>query len=91
MATTKTTASATKDRRIVVLTERWVFIGDYHKATETAPAHLTDASCIRAWGTTGGLGEIALKGPTKSTVLDACGILLLDNPAAIVMTIPCAY
>ena len=75
----------------MVLSERWVFIGDYHAATKTAPAHLTDASCIRAWGTTAGLGEIALKGPTKNTKLDPCGILLLDNPAAVLMTIPCSY
>lgn len=79
-----------KDRRIVVLSERWVFIGDYHAATATAPAHLTDASCIRLWGTTAGLGEIALRGPTERTVLDPCGILLLDNPAAVLYTIPCA-
>jgi len=29
-----------------------------------------DASCIRRWGTTAGLGEIATGGPTADTVLD---------------------
>jgi hypothetical protein len=33
---------------------------------------LHNASNIRRWGTTKGLGEIALGGPTKDTVLDKC-------------------
>ena len=34
---------------------------------------LSDASVIRRWGTTKGIGEIARGGPTESTVLDPCG------------------
>ena len=34
---------------------------------------LKDAAVVRAWGTTKGLGEIALNGPTSSTKLDPCG------------------
>lgn len=79
----------TTDKRIVALEGRWVFIGDYHAATETAPAHLTDAACVRVWGTTAGLGELALNGPTNSTKLDPCGVLVLDNPGAVLFTIKC--
>jgi len=78
-----------QDKRIVVLTNGWVHIGMYHPAMDTVPAHLTAASNIRVWGTTAGLGEIALKGPTTDTVLDLVGIIILDNPAAVLFTIPC--
>ena len=88
---TKTNHPYEGKKVIVALSERWVFIGQYHAATTTAPAYLSDASCVRAWGTTQGLGEIALKGPTKSTVLDPCGVLLLDNAKAVLFSIPCTY
>lgn len=32
---------------------------------------ITDCSCIRNWGTSKGLGQIASSGPTSSTKLDA--------------------
>ena len=85
----KSVQAGRPDKRIVVLQAGWVFIGEYHAATKTAPAHLTEASCIRKWGTTAGLGELALLGPTKDTVLDPCGVLLLDNPQAVLYTIKC--
>ena len=84
-----TKTNETQDRRIVVLAEKWVFIGDYHAATATAPAFLTDAACVRRWGTTAGLGQLALDGPTPSTQLDPCGLLVLDNPSAVIYTIKC--
>ena len=31
---------------------------------------ITDCSCVRDWGTTKGLGEIAINGPTSKTKLD---------------------
>lgn len=77
------------DKRIVVLTNGWVFMGGYNPAQGGRPAYITDAMCVRKWGTTAGLGEIALHGPTKETVLDPCGIVLLDTPAAVLFTIPC--
>lgn len=86
---TKPTTNTTTDKRIVVLTNAWVFIGNYHPAAGVKPAYLTDASCVRVWGTTAGLGEIAMKGPTPNTVLDPCGIVLLDSPTNILFTIPC--
>jgi hypothetical protein len=82
MSTSKNTAlksAIAQDRRIVALSERWVFIGDYHAAENGKPAYLTDASCIRAWGTKAGLGEIALRGPTKETVLDPSGTVVLEQ------------
>jgi hypothetical protein len=91
---TKTTikaATTTLQKHIVVLDSRWVFIGEYTRALGTTPAFLSDASCVRVWGTTAGLGQLALKGPTKETVLDFCGMVVFDNPAAVLFTIPCEY
>ena len=81
----------TKDKRIVVLTNGWVFVGEYHSPTKTKPAYLEDASCVRRWGTDAGLGQLALKGPQEETQLDPCGVLLIDNPAAVLFHIPCQW
>lgn len=107
MATSKTTASKTttsktsthsekwncggRDVRIVALSERWVFMGEYHPGVDGRPAYLTDAENIRQWGTTAGLGEIALNGPTSTTVLDPCGMLVIDNPQAVLFTLKCTF
>ena len=76
-------------KHIVVLQAGFVFMGEWHPATKTQPAYITNAFNIRKWGTTAGLGEIALNGPTKDTVLDPCGTVVLDNPQALLFTIPC--
>lgn len=54
--------------KIVILQRGWVFVGEYYEnGTE---CRLENASCIRNWGTTKGLGELAEDGPTSSTKLD---------------------
>ena len=57
--------------KIVVLQRGWVLVGNFREVSETEH-ELTDASVIRQWGTTKGLGEL-VKGPTPSTTLDPCG------------------
>lgn len=58
-------------KRIYVIKERWVLIGEYSQKGKVIT--LEDASVIRVWGTTRGLGQIALDGPTPETKLDPCG------------------
>ena len=56
--------------RIVILQRGWVMVGRYSQ--DGANCTLSNASVIRIWGTTKGLGEIAINGPTTKTVLDKC-------------------
>lgn len=64
-------------KKIVVLSNGWNLIGNYHPED----LKLTQASVIRVWGTTRGLGQIALEGPTSETILDPCGTVLLSESA----------
>ena len=57
-------------KRIVVLQRGWVVVGDVRE--EDNHVYISNASVIRVWGTTKGLGEIASSGPTKDTKLDKC-------------------
>ncbi len=57
-------------KQIVVLNRGWVVVGNYSEKGDDCT--LTDASVVRKWGTTKGLGELAEKGPLASTELDPC-------------------
>lgn len=63
-------------KKICILQRGWVMVGDFKR--EGNDCTLSNASVIRVWGTTKGLGEIALNGPTKSTLLDPCGTARFD-------------
>lgn len=58
-------------KEIVVVQAGWVLIGDVEEVD--GGLHLANASIIRSWGTKSGLGEIALTGVTKTTILDYAG------------------
>jgi len=53
---------------IAVLDRGYVYIGQATLADGFLT--LTDACCIRYWGTKRGLGQLALTGPTATTKLD---------------------
>ena len=57
-------------KQIVILNRGWVVAGNYSEKGDECT--LTDASVIRIWGTTKGLGELAEFGPLANTKLDAC-------------------
>jgi len=63
-------------KKICVLQRGWVMVGDFKR--DGSDCTLTNASVVRIWGTTKGLGEIALNGPTKDTKLDPCGTARFD-------------
>ncbi len=73
------------DIRILVLQRGWVVVGNYSESGDECV--LTDASVIRRWGTSKGLGEL-VNGPLESTVLDPCGAVRAHK-LAVVMQIEC--
>ena len=76
------------ERRIVIVQAGWVFIGIYQYDDNLKCVRLSDASCIRTWGTTSGLGQLALKGKQEETVLDFAGVV--DVPlGSVVATLKC--
>ena len=58
-------------KEIVVIEGSWNLIGEVEEVEGGIVIH--DASVIRRWGTTAGLGQIACTGATKETVLDYTG------------------
>ena len=75
------------DVKIVVLQRGWIVVGRFKR--NGSACSLSQASVIRNWGTTKGLGEIASNGPTPSTKLDKCyGIVEFDYLTT-VLTLDC--
>lgn len=73
-------------KKILVLQRGWVAVGDYSESGDQVT--LEDASIVRRWGTTTGLGELASKGPRPNTILDAAGTLRVHK-LGIVFALDC--
>ena len=65
-----TTPAEPAEVRIVILQRGWVMVGRWHRDGDDIT--LTDASVIRRWGTSKGLGEL-VNGPLSGTTLDQAG------------------
>lgn len=76
------------DIKILVLQRGWVVVGRYEKQGQEVA--LTNASVVRRWGTSNGLGEIAKNGPLEDTKLDACNGTVRAHELAVVLSIDCA-
>ena len=79
--------------KILVLEGQWVLCGDVLMSPKepkgSALVRVYDAHVIRVWGTTDGLGQLALHGKQVDTVLDLCGVA--DIPKGkILYTMDCA-
>ncbi len=55
-------------KSIVILQRGWIVVGDFTQ--EGSQCVMRNGSVIRRWGTTKGLGELAVKGPLPETKLD---------------------
>ena len=69
---------------IVVLQRGWIAVGKLYQDGDNVT--LVDASIIRRWGTTKGLGEL-VHGPTADTVLDPAGTIRA-HALTVVLMIP---
>lgn len=75
------------DIKIVVLQRGWVMVGRLERDESECKLH--SASVIRTWGTSKGLGEIAMNGPLSGTKLDKCGGLVEFDYLTVVAAISC--
>src|SRR3990167_216772 len=73
---------------IAVASAGWVFVGQVGNG---APEYLLleQASVIRLWGTTRGLGELSMTGPTQGTLLDPVGCVWISRPTHLLFLLPC--
>lgn len=71
--------------KIVILQRGWVMVGRFERNGSDCKLH--NASVIRVWGTTKGLGEIAANGPISGkTVLDKTyGVVEFDSLTVVAM------
>ena len=67
--------------QIVVADRGFVYVGQ--TVVNGDMVTITDARNIRKWGTTKGIGQLALSGPTNDTVLDAAGEVVVPLKAVI--------
>lgn len=88
-----TKATKAIEQKIVVVQSGWVtrravdaFVGAV--SYEGAHLVLNNAKNIRVWGTQNGLGELALRGKQKETVLDDYGVVRIPK-AAVLALIDC--
>ena len=68
------------DIKIIVADRGFVYIGNAEESDDFV--RLTNASNLRVWGTTKGLGEL-VNGPLSGTKLDKVGTLRIPNRAVI--------
>lgn len=73
--------------KIVVLQRGWVMIGRWSQEGDTIT--LENAYVLRTWGTTKGLGELALEGKQSNTKMDKAGHVEF-HVLTVVATINCA-
>ena len=74
------------DIKIVILQRGWTLIGRYSQDGENCS--LENAYVIRRWGTTKGLGQLALEGKQSGTTLDKAGQVSF-HALTVVATINC--
>lgn len=66
----------TGDTKIVILQRGWIMVGVFERKGSECKLH--NASVIRSWGTSKGLGELS-NGPLSGTKLDKCnGVVEFD-------------
>lgn len=73
-------------KKICVLERGWVLVGNLEKDGDEYL--LVNAFVIRRWGTTNGLGELAMKGPLTETKLEKTPLIRFGKNQ-LIFTINC--
>jgi hypothetical protein len=73
-------------QQIVVLDRGFVYVGNVTENGENLV--IENARNIRRWGTTKGLGQLAIEGPQSDTVLDPAGTVTAPK-RAVIHTLAC--
>jgi hypothetical protein len=69
--------------KIAILQRGWVVIGEYSENGDECI--LRNASVIRKWGTSEGLGELAIKGKQTETKLDKTGVVRFNKLTSVAL------
>lgn len=67
--------------RMVVLQRGWVVVGRYFR--KGSQCQIKNGYVIRRWGTSEGLGELALKGPQSETKLESTPLVEFHELTAV--------
>lgn len=75
---------------IIVMDNRFVLVGRVRPDPDDYLSFIIDdCHCVRRWGTSEGLGQLAREGPLAETILDAEGDGVRINRLYILRRIPC--
>ena len=74
---------------IIVCDRGYVLAGIVRPGPDPLRVIVDRCVCVRRWGTTAGLGELARTGPTKTTQLDPEGDGVLVGLLHVLRQIPC--
>ena len=72
------------EKRIIIADKGFVFVGSC-RDNDDGSVTITNAKCLRRWGTTAGLGQL-LDGPTKDTIADPYGTVRTTPVASLACT-----
>lgn len=73
-------------KKIVILNRSWNIVGDVERDGDFYL--ITNGSVIRRWGTTKGLGELAMNGPLPETILDPTPLIKVHQDQ-VIFTMDC--
>lgn len=76
------------NKKITVVNSGWIFLG--LNTVEDNCLIISQAENIRQWGTSEGLGQIAMNGKTKNTIADPYGLVKVPLNQ-VLFTIDCDY
>ncbi len=74
---------------IIVCDRGFVLAGVVSQGPNPLTIVIDKCQCVRRWGTTRGLGQLALEGPTSETVLDPEGDGIRQSLLHVFRQIPC--